>query len=42
MLVVGIGLSLYVGWILTLVVLAYIPIVIVIWTKDISTRLEAD
>jgi hypothetical protein len=38
MLVVGVGLSLYVGWILTLVMLGYIPIVILIWTKNIAVK----
>ena len=40
MLLTGIGISLYTGWILTLVLLAYIPLVIVVWTKNVSVKVE--
>ena len=40
MLLVGIGLSLSVGWILTLIILAYIPLVICGWTYFISTKVS--
>ena len=36
----GLVISLFVGWIMTLVMLAYIPIMILIWTKDIATKVE--
>ena len=36
----GLAISLFVGWIMTLVMLAYIPIMILIWTKDIATKVE--
>ena len=40
MLLTGIGISLYTGWILTLILLAYIPLVIVMWTKSVSVKVE--
>ena len=40
MLLTGIGISLYTGWILTLILLAYIPLVIVVWTKSVSVKVE--
>ena len=40
MLTMGIILSFYVGWILTLIMLAYIPFVICAWTKNIKTKVE--
>ena len=36
----GLAISLFVGWIMTLVMLAYIPIMILIWTKNIATKVE--
>ena len=36
----GLIISLFVGWIMALVMLAYIPIMILIWTKDIATKVE--
>lgn len=38
MLATGIGISFYLGWILTLVILGYIPIIIAAWTFNIMTK----
>ena len=40
MLIVGIAVSLFTGWILTLVMLAYLPFVICAWTKNFKTKVE--
>ena len=40
MLTAGVILSFYVGWILTLVMLAYIPFIICAWTKSIKTKVK--
>jgi ATP-binding cassette, subfamily B (MDR/TAP), member 1 len=40
MLTAGIGISFYLGWILTLVILAYIPVIIIVWTKSIAIKVE--
>ena len=40
MLLTGIGISLYTGWILTLILLAYIPLVIIVWTKSVSVKVD--
>lgn len=40
MLVVGLGLSFYTGWVLTLVMLAYMPVLIIIWSKLIAIKVE--
>ena len=40
MVVVGLGLSFYTGWILTLVMLAYMPVVIILWAKAIAVKVE--
>ena len=42
MLITGIGLSLYIGWILTLVMLAYIPVVMLLWSKNIAIKVEVE
>lgn len=46
MLVVGVGISFYLGWILTLIIIAYLPIVLLTWTNhnDVksSTAKEED
>ena len=39
MLLSGIGLSLYNGWILALVMIAYLPFLVVAWTKNVIVRL---
>lgn len=33
MLVVGVGISFYLGWILTLIIIGYLPIVLLTWTN---------
>jgi ABC-type bacteriocin/lantibiotic exporter with double-glycine peptidase domain len=38
MLCSGIGISLYNGWVLTLVILAAMPFMILAWTKNIKIR----
>ena len=38
---VGVGLSLYVGWILALVMLAYIPLVMCAWSNNVATKAKA-
>ena len=38
MFIFGLAVSLYVGWIVTLVVLAYIPIIIILWTKNVAVK----
>jgi ATP-binding cassette, subfamily B (MDR/TAP), member 1 len=34
----GLGLSLYIGWILTLVILGFTPVIIVLWSKVIASK----
>ena len=36
----GLGVSLFVNWIITLVILAYLPVLILLWTKNISVKGE--
>lgn len=38
MVLTGIGIALYNGWILTLVVMAYLPFLILAWTYNIVTK----
>ncbi len=38
MLCVGVGISLYNGWILSLVILGYLPIFILTWAKYIAIK----
>lgn len=38
--ITGIGLSIYNGWILTLVILAFLPVLIFFWAKNVKTRHE--
>lgn len=40
MFITGIGVSFYIGWMLTLVCLAYIPLLIIGWTKSLAYRAE--
>lgn len=42
MLFVGVGVSLYSGWIFGLVLIAYIPILIALWTKKMHVTVETD
>ncbi len=38
MLLSGLGISLYLGWILTLAVLGYLPIIALCWWYSVSTK----
>jgi ATP-binding cassette, subfamily B (MDR/TAP), member 1 len=40
MLVTGIGLALYTGWMLTLVIMAYLPFLIIAYTKNFSAKVR--
>lgn len=40
MFLTGIAVSFYIGWMLTLVCLLYIPILILCWTKSLTFRAE--
>jgi ATP-binding cassette, subfamily B (MDR/TAP), member 1 len=40
MLVTGIGLALYAGWMLTLVIMAYLPFLIIAYTKNFSAKVK--
>ena len=38
MFIFGLAVSFYVGWIVTLVILAYLPIIILLWTKNVAVK----
>lgn len=40
MLAAGLGISFYLGWILTLIILGYLPIIIISWTVNIAVKTE--
>lgn len=40
MLLVGLGVSFYLGWILTLVLLGYLPLIMLAWTKNFVVKSE--
>jgi hypothetical protein len=41
MLLTGLGISLYMGWILSLIILGYLPIIAVGWSYGVSKRKAA-
>ena len=42
MFIAGLVVSLYVGWILALILLAYLPFLIMLQTKNITTKVEVN
>jgi len=38
MVLTGIGIGLYLGWILALIILAYLPILIICWAVNIAYK----
>ena len=42
MFIAGLAVSIYVGWILALILLAYLPFLIMLQTKNITTKVEVN
>ena len=40
MILTGIGIAVYMGWILALIILAYLPILIICWAINIAYKKE--